>query len=669
MHWLVPDDVWSKPEQVEFGVVLGHGYATETPAQLGIGAAAAAAIAQEIARPREISGHRVEQAAVAVEVGLQHTVWMLSGEPETVGLAARSLGALLREPGLLEPAGPARLPYGWNGWTDELSAWLGMGPGPLAGEITDPWVGPPEELHRFVESLDPGRGRRTVAWTTEPGLVGVIAGRPESPVDQPALTWREPSPTTDGPAAIVPTFDDNLLTSRTPTGWAGDLALRVLVRTLHRTLVRMTGLVAGVQVVVEPIGLHTLLAVRAVAHERSFDVAAVQQNVQEALAACAALDDRVLEQELEQALTPESLDRDLGLGGRAVDALRTGARPTTAELVAGLEAVTVPDLRQALSSVLGAVLVGRPAAAGAQPGLPLVQPPPLPPVGRGSLRRRAMVPRTRPSGPVRQRLQVIPTVLQQTLTPVNSFGYSAGRPQPSAVDLTAVVARVDQGSDWSTLIDRENRRLTLTWPTYHRVEPLRALVDAATGPATRRAATVDPAAVAELSRRFRRRRLDLGLQAVGYALFLLLLVWHPTSGSSRQQAVVAHAAAGQVVTLANGSTLQVAEATWKRDDQATYVLTARVRQCGGAKTVDRDADEDERNWVELSRYTVTGVSQPTEQVVPLSAGQVPLQSTLLPAGQCTAGLIAFFVYTPSRPTGAGIRYANDAHDDVTWALR
>ena len=87
VDWLTLD-----PAEVEdadtgyarLGLVLAHGYAHESPADLGIGAVAAAVLEQVLGRPVETEDHRVVEPSVSARVGVQETVVAVSGEVAVV---------------------------------------------------------------------------------------------------------------------------------------------------------------------------------------------------------------------------------------------------------------------------------------------------------------------------------------------------------------------------------------------------------------------------------------------------------------------------------------------------------------------------------------------------------------------------------------------------------
>ena len=93
-------------EVVNAGLVLPHGYADETPSELGIGAAAVAIIVRELARPRETDAG-VVQVQSAGRVNLRDTVVQLTGSRDAVRLGLITLGQILTDPRPLDLTGSA----------------------------------------------------------------------------------------------------------------------------------------------------------------------------------------------------------------------------------------------------------------------------------------------------------------------------------------------------------------------------------------------------------------------------------------------------------------------------------------------------------------------------------------------------------------------------------
>jgi hypothetical protein len=670
--WLCPDDAAERPAKAELGVVLTHGYAQETPAELGIGAAAAAALARELGRPRETADHRIVELQVATEVNVQDTVILLRGDTEALRGAAAALDGMLQDPAALEvPRLPSPRRYAWTGWGNELSAWLGMGSVALAAETDGLWSGTQEEFQRFMHRLHPGQGRRAIAWTTDRELVAAAFADPpaSSIVDDPPLSWREPAPIVSGPGSIAATFQNNLLSGRLPASRTNEVALRLVARTAHRNLVQFTGLIAGLQVTVEQIGVDTLFAIRAVPHEHSTDWLAVRTALLEALDAAATFPDAVLAEEIDGAQQPESIGVDLKPAGRAINALRSGTRPTTAELVDEFDEMTVDALRNGTQLIQAASLLGVPPGDPEPGGRPLWQPSSLATVARPYLSRRSLVRLPVVPGTAQQHLRATSATLQQTLKRKKTRTAPALAARITAVDLTAVVARIDSGDTWTTVVDRENRRVTLAWPAYRRVAPLRAIVDAATPRESRIAVATDPALTANLRARLHKWRNETVIQLIAYPVLVFILVMFLATAKHYQRPVVTAVPVGNLVTLANGSTLQVSGAHWQAvTDQPRQRLTVDVSYCGGGVTVDRNTGDDARNYVAPERFEVFGIAPASRAYLPLTTGEVPLRATQLAKGQCTAGKIGFEVDAATPPPGAQIGYHNGSGDRIRWSL-
>jgi hypothetical protein len=672
VDWLCTDRGAAGSAPGELGVLLAHGYAHESPAELGIGAAAAFVLARELARPRETADHGVVQLEIATEVNLQDTVILMTGGAEALRLGLIALDGLLRDPRSLNVTGlPNPRRFAWTGWSNELNAWVGMGPAALAAETDEPWSGDPAELERFVRRLDPRQGKRTIVWTTDAELVGAAFTDPptSSVVDDRPLTWRETTPTGSA-GSVTSTYNNNLLTARVPSNRANEIALRLLARTVHRSLVEFTQLVASLQFTVEQIGTDTLFAVRAVPHDGPTDWFAVGNALLQAVEASAAFPDTILAEEIEKSRSPESIGFDLAPTGRAINAMRSGTRPTPGELWNELDTMTVAELRQGTQLVRTSSLFGVPPGVAAPPERPLWQPPVLPPIARPEVTRRSLVRLPAAAGPSRQVVRATSTTLQKTVKPQRktSHALSAG-PTTTLVDLTAVVARIDSGDTWTTLVDRENRRLTLAWPAYLRAAPLRALVDAAAPPRRRMALRVDPSLTADLHTQLRKWRTGLIVQLLVVILVVVLLIWQPVTGKTYQHPVVTVVPIGSTVTLGNGSTVRVSGARWRMaENRGRQYVVADVRYCGGGVTVDRNTAEDARNYVTPERFGVNGIAPASRAFLPLTNGEIALHSTSLAQGQCAEGKIGFEVDAAKPPAGARISYYNGSGDKLEWSL-
>jgi hypothetical protein len=285
-----------------------------------------------------------------------------------------------------------------------------MGPAPLAAETDAPWSGDPAELFRLVHRLHPSQGSRTVLWTSDPELVGAAFTDPPavSVVDDRPLTWREPSPAAGRAGSVTATYNNNLLTARVPSTRAHEIAVRLVARTVNRSLVEFTQLVAGLQLTVEQIGSDTLFRLRAVPQDRPTDWFAVQNALVQALDASAVFPDAILAEELDKARTPESVGLDLALTGRAINAMRSGTRPTPAELWDEFDAMTLADLRDGTQLVNASSLIGVPPGMAVPTERPLRQP---------HLTRRSLVRLPVASGTARQVLRANSTTLQKTVKP------------------------------------------------------------------------------------------------------------------------------------------------------------------------------------------------------------------------------------------------------------
>jgi hypothetical protein len=141
------------------------------------------------------------------------------------------------------------------------------------------------------------------------------------------------------------------------------------------------------------------------------------------------------------------------------------------------------------------------------------------------------------------------------------------------------------------------------------------------------------------------------------------------TGKHYQQPVVTAVPVGDVVTLANGSTVQVSGTRWLAPTGSPRQrLTADVSYCGGGATVDKNTGDDARNYVTPERFEVLGVTAASRAFVPLGSGEVALAATQLREGQCTAGKIGFEVDAAAPPTGVKIGYHNGSGDRIQWSL-
>ena len=687
VDWLCVEPVSGGDGSVEAGLIIGHGYAHESPADLGLGATAMTALVQELNRPRETDDLRVVELSAAAQVNLQDTILRLVGSPDAVRLGLIALDALLSDPSTVEidelPDPPT---YAWSGWTSELTAWFGMGTTAFAADYERPWSGDPERLRQLLGGLHPGRGAHVVGWASDQSLLGLAfsgvdrpseSTTPESAAANGPLRWRDPSPVADGPRSIVGTFGNNLLTVRLREDPVSSLALRLLARTAHRNLVEFTQLVNGLDLTVEQVGGESIFALRAVPNAEGFDAAKTGHALIEAVEAYAGLTDAALADELDRARQPEALNLDLAPGGRAVDAFRSARRPERDEIVGYYESVTVAELRRATDRIRERALFSVHRSDDPAPGRPIWQPTPLPEVGKPEWSRRSRVrlPMDGTEG-TRPRISANTSVLDVTAPTGRNHGQGPKEIR-TAVDLTALAVRVDQGSTSTTLIDREDRRATVVWRAYARTARLRALVDAASPEGARVPAPEAPALAAEVSRRLLRRRLGRGVLAlVLVGLFALVFVPPLVTAikdatTTYQQPVVTTVRSGQLITLANGTTALLSEPTWRLSTDTTSrfeVLSANVRYCGGGETVDQNTAADARNYVSPDRFAVTGIAAASRSINDLGSRRPALEATELKQGQCTSGEIAFSVAATSPVAGTRIHYRNGSGDDLTWTI-
>ena len=679
-HRVEPDADPTVDSQVEAGLVFAHGYAHETPAQAGIGAVAARILVGELSRPRETDLGVVELSAVA-QVNLQDTVIRIAGTIEAVRLGLAALDRVLRDPtGLDLSYLPSPPTFGWSGWGDELGAWFGMGSCAFAAANDDLWSGDPDQLLELIGGLHPSRGTRMVGWTSEPSLLGVFGAATDEPTAEVTsepradpLRWREPGPVADGPASLGTSVHENLLTARLPASRVNELAVRLLARTVHRRLVLLSRLVSAIELTVEQVGGDLLVAMRVVPGERPYQAAKTRLALDEALQASASWSDAALVDELRRARQAESLNLDLAPLGRAIDAARSGTRPTWSEIVQSYDTMTTDDLRLATTHLHRAALYGVPIEKQAPSDPPLWQPPPVDVLSEPCLKRRSVIalPLQGIDGR-RPSLRINDSALELTSKPpiLLPRGMSPGPKTRvrQAVDLAKLAVRIDYGATYTTLIDQNQHSLTITWPAYLRRSPVRTMVDDATPPGATITTAVDPAMASRLKTRFFKMRLGLVIQAIVYSGFILLLIFHPVTGHPRsddQRPVISSVAAGRQVSLANGTTLLVSSPLWSSTQNgARQTLSASVRACGGGKTIDQNGTSDQRNTVGPDQFEITGISPASRAV----GSADPLQPSSLAQGQCASGAIAFSVDATAPVGGAGFHYTNSAGDDLTWTV-
>ena len=677
----------AEPPTVEAGLVLAHGYAHESPAELGIGAAAFGALARELSRPRETSGPQVVAVQAAARVFLQDTIIRLAGSRDAVRLGLERLNALLSHPDEIDLADrPEPAEFGWHDWSYELTAWFGMGPVAWAAETAPVWSGDPEEARRLLTRSQPAREGRTVGWVTDPTVLPQHGDSPSTGSGRESvLRWREPSPVAAGPGAVVNTWANNLLSGRIGAGAVDLLALRLLARTLHRDLVEFRSLVGQLEISYEQVDADALFAVRALPGPAGFDAAATRAALLEALQTFAGLAEVTLADELTRARQAEALNVELAPGSRAIDAFRSGTRPGWSEVVAGYDALTVDDLRAACLRLLDHTLTGvadettGPTSADPYPNpqqilRPLWLAPDLPKPGRPRIWRRALFPLGLEGAPGGiSRLRANSQVLEVITTAPNFKGaVRRFAPQRRSVDLSSVAVRIDRGEAYTSLIDTDNRRFTITWPAFLRRRALRSLVDAATPPPVRVSAPVTEELSVDLRRRVTRARIGAVILAVVLIGFALLLFFHPVTGQNRaevQQPLTSNARVGTAITLPNGTAITVSDPTWhaiENGNRQELDLTAEF--CGGGETVAQNVDDNARNLVRVDGFSLGGLTPANRAVTPSGVGASSLAPAELARGQCVHGMIGFSVDATTAPSGGTVTYRNSAGDVLDWLL-
>ena len=456
VDWLCVEPISGGDGSVEAGLVFGHGWAHEPPADQGIGVAAMGVLVRELTRPRETVDHRVVELNAAARVNLQDTVLRMTGSPEAVRLGLAALADLVGDPSGLDVTELPNPPTcSWSGWTTELTAWFGMGTAAFAAEYAQPWDGDPDRLRQLLRGLHPRHDRSIVGWTTDAELLGLTFGEPPaltglltmgSPSDAPALRWRDPSPVADGSRSVVGTFHNNLLVVRVPAQPIDALALRLLSRTISRNLGDFHSLIRGLDLIGERVNRDLLFAARAVPFEQGYDPAQTSRALDEAMAAYAGLSDATLLDDLAAARDLDALNLDLAPGSRAVDAHCSGRRLTRDELVGTFDGATVAELRHAIGRVRRGALFGVQGTHHVAEGRPIWQPPPVPAPTDPSWNRRSLV-RLAMDGTdqVRPRITADSAVLEVTGPPKSNHGQGPHLPVRMAVDLTAIAITVDRG--------------------------------------------------------------------------------------------------------------------------------------------------------------------------------------------------------------------------------
>lgn len=656
-------------DDVELGLVIAHGYAHESPADLGIGAAAIAALTRLLARPIETPDHRIVEASVTARVGLQESIIAVRGDLAAVQHAAAMIERLLKSPEELEGSGrPDPRRFAWTGWSRELAAWFGVGTVSIAAENVDPWIGDQARFADFVRSLHPASGRAMVAWSDAPELVGTVFAGPgvRPSLSTHPLAWRDPAPSAAA-GSVTGSFANNLLTVRMPSGPLTELALIILGQTVQRSLVVLTQLVESLEVTWEAVGADELYALRAVPHEGTTDWVEVRTALIQAVDAIADMLDPLLAQHLSAARDSVSTRNPVV---RAIETLRTGVRSGAAMADDMPESATIDDLRRSLQQVQAATLVSVPSNELASPERPLLVTP-APRTGQGpTVKRRSRFPVWLRDIPDRQRIRADASSLQQTLLPKYAKATPGALKQTTEViDLTRLAARVDEGAELSTLIDVDDRRVTLTWPAYFRPAALRRLVDGATPAGATIQRTADPIRVAQLRSDARKATTSTILASGLLLIALVLIVWHPVTGTPTgdyQVPVVTTVPIGTVVPLGNGSTVQVSNPTWKPVETSTHpVLVIDVRYCGGGVTVDRNTAADARNYIGPDRFELAGIAAASRQTYIFSGPE--LKATELQDGQCAQGKLAFDI-DADKPDGIQVAYHNGSGDNLTWTF-
>ena len=688
-----PSHEGSADRQCEAGVVLAHGYVHETPAEAGIGARAAAALVRELSRPRETADFGVVELSVGARVNLQDTAIRIIGTAAAVRSGLAALDRLLRDPTDLDLDRPASSPtFFWDGWSDELTAWFGMGTVALVAEEMISWSGESERLRAMVAGLHPSRGSRTVAWTSEPSLIGsAFAERADSPTTAPAdsptttsadaladrtaqpFRWRDPDPVADGPASVAGHVFNNLFTLRVPANRANDLALRLLTRTVRRSLVELTRLAGALDLTIEQVGADLLFAVRAVPGQQRYQPSRTRRALDEALAVYDASTDAALAEELRRAQQADALAGDLAPFARALDAHRSGTHPTWTDIVESFQRLTTDDLRRAITQVRRSMLFGVPSDDPNAPPPPLWQPPPVPEPQRPWLQRGSKFPITTAGAPNnRSRLRVTDQVVQILTRPGRFRGALQFAPIRAAMNLSALALRVDHAEGYTTLVDTDNRRVTITWPAFWRTAAVRAKIDRATPDGLRITTPLSAEQSAALHQRVIRGRIGIGVAVIVAVGFVLLFIFAPVTGQNRadaQQPTVRTVPAGQQVSLANQTTIVVSDPRWSAyQNGSRQLLSLTVRACGGGATVDPNADSETRNRIGVDQFQLIGITPASRPATAIGVRPGPLLTTQLVQGQCTTGSISFSVDATAPVGGGRIQFVNGAGDDLSWTL-
>lgn len=475
------------------------------------------------------------------------------------------------------------------------------------------------------------------------------------------------------------TFENNLLTARVGLGPAGMGALDLLATTVHRSVVTMTGSANDLSITAYPVSGHRLVTVRALATPGTYDRSRARAALGEALAAYPRLSDDTVLTSLE-GLRSRAAQRQRP-AGLALTRLLTGERADDTLRMAEVEALTVDEVRTATRELMDGILVGQ-VGSEPDPDYPLLTPDPVPDPGGPAQTFRTRVPildETR--GDTHLEFTATPGGLVMTTKPltwvnrlVPDFPRRRGEPlpprtdpvAPSTLDLTRITARFDQGEGYSSLVDEEGRVVGVPWNALRKPEPLRELVDAATAPEDRLVLPPHVEGDDLVTRRLRNRRWSVAMFAVVLLFFASMPFW-PDSRGPQQEPTVTTVGMGDQVALANRTTITVSDASWRTEDAFPHpTLIATVEVCGGGPTVQRGADDDERNRVDVSDLDIGGVEAVTRRGMRPSGTYY--EGAELDEGQCTSGLVSIETEVEAPPGEGTVRFANGVGDEVQWEL-
>lgn len=105
--------------------------------------------------------------------------------------------------------------------------------------------------------------------------------------------------------------------------------------------------------------------------------------------------------------------------------------------------------------------------------------------------------------------------------------------------------------------------------------------------------------------------------------------------ATHQQPVVTTVRPGQLITLANGTTVLLSDPAWCLSTDTTNrfeVLSANVRYRGGGETVDQNTAADARNYVDPERFAMTGIAAASRSINDLGSKRPGLEATELKQG-------------------------------------